>query len=35
MTPHREWFSEYEEYDGGDVFLGDDSTSENLGTWKG
>jgi hypothetical protein len=24
MTPHREWFSEYEKYDGGDVFLGDD-----------
>jgi hypothetical protein len=23
MTPHREWFSEYEKYDGGDVFLGD------------
>jgi hypothetical protein len=19
MTPHREWFSEYEKYDGGDV----------------
>jgi hypothetical protein len=25
MTPHREWFCEYEKYDGGDVFLGDDS----------
>ena len=24
MTPHKEWFSEYEKYDGGDVFLGDD-----------
>jgi hypothetical protein len=24
MTPHREWFSKYEKYDGGDVFLGDD-----------
>jgi len=22
MTPHREWFCEYERYDGGDVFLG-------------
>jgi hypothetical protein len=27
MTPHREWFSKYEKYDGGDVFLGDDSTT--------
>jgi hypothetical protein len=24
MTPHKEWLSEYEKYDGGDVFLGDD-----------
>jgi hypothetical protein len=24
MNPHREWFYEYEQYDGGDVFLGDD-----------
>jgi hypothetical protein len=31
MTPHREWFSEYEKYDGGDVFLGDDSTAKILG----
>jgi hypothetical protein len=31
MTPHREWFSEYEKYDGGDVFLGDDSTLKILG----
>ena len=31
MTPHREWFSEYEEYDGGDVFLGDDSPAKILG----
>jgi hypothetical protein len=31
MTPHREWFSEYEKYDGGDVFLGDDSTTNILG----
>ena len=23
MTPHGEWFSEYEKYDGGNVFLGD------------
>jgi hypothetical protein len=31
MTPHREWFSEYEKYDGGDVFLGDDSTAKIFG----
>jgi hypothetical protein len=31
MTPHREWFSEYEKYDGGDVFLGDYSTVKILG----
>jgi hypothetical protein len=31
MTPHREWFSKYEKYDGGDVFLGDDSTSKIVG----
>jgi hypothetical protein len=31
MTPHREWFSEYEKYDGGDVFLGDDWTSKIMG----
>jgi hypothetical protein len=31
MTPHREWFSEYEKYDGGDVFIGDDSTTKILG----
>eukprot|EP00253_Pinus_taeda_P012211 PITA_12211 len=24
FTPHREWFCEYEKYNGGDVFLGDD-----------
>jgi len=24
FTPHREWFYEYEKYDGGDFFLGDD-----------
>jgi len=24
FTTHREWFSEYDKYDGGDVFLGDD-----------
>jgi hypothetical protein len=31
MTPQREWFSEYEKYDGGDVFLGDDSTTKIMG----
>ena len=31
MTPHMEWFSEYEKYDGGDVFLGDDSIEKILG----
>jgi hypothetical protein len=31
MTPHKEWFSEYEKYDGGDVFLEDDSTTKILG----
>jgi hypothetical protein len=33
MTPHKEWFSEYEKYDGGDVFLGDDLTTKIL--WCG
>jgi hypothetical protein len=28
MTPHREWFCEYEKYNGGDVFLRDDSTAK-------
>jgi hypothetical protein len=27
MTPHKEWFCEYERYEGGDVFLGDDLTT--------
>jgi hypothetical protein len=31
MNPHREWFSKYEKYDGGDVFLGDDSIEKILG----
>jgi hypothetical protein len=34
MTPHREWFSGYEKYDGGDVFLGDDSTTKILGSGR-
>jgi hypothetical protein len=31
MNPHREWFYEYEKYDGGDVFLGDDSIAKIMG----
>jgi hypothetical protein len=31
MTPHRKWFCEYERYDGGNVFLGDDSTTRIIG----
>jgi hypothetical protein len=34
MTPHREWFFEYERYDGGNVFLGDDSTTIIIGQGK-
>jgi hypothetical protein len=30
-TPHKEWFCEYERYDGGIVFLGDDSTTKIIG----
>jgi len=28
MTPHRDWFCEYEKYNGGDVLLRDDSTTK-------
>ena len=31
FTPHREWFCEYEKYDGGDVFLGDDKKARIIG----
>jgi hypothetical protein len=31
MTPHREWFCEYEKYDVGNVFLGNDSTTRIIG----
>jgi hypothetical protein len=31
MTPHREWFCKYEKYDGGNVFLGNDSTTKIIG----
>jgi len=31
FTPHKEWFCEYEKYDGGDVFLGDDRKARIIG----
>ena len=31
MTPHREWFCEYEKYNGVYVYLGDDSLSSIIG----
>jgi hypothetical protein len=31
MTPHKEWFCEYEKYNGGVVFLGDKSTAKIRG----
>ena len=31
MTPHRVWFLEYENYNGGDVYLGDDSPADIIG----
>lgn len=31
MTPHRQWFCEYEKFDGGEVFLGDDSMTRIVG----
>jgi hypothetical protein len=31
MNPHREWLCEYEKYDGGDVLLGDESTTKIMG----
>jgi hypothetical protein len=34
MNPHREWFCEYERYDEGNVFLGDDSTTRIIGRGK-
>jgi hypothetical protein len=34
MTPHREWFCEYERYGGGNFFLGDDSTTRIIGQGK-
>eukprot|EP00253_Pinus_taeda_P018115 PITA_18115 len=34
FTPHREWFCEYERYDSGDVFLGDDTKARIIGRGK-
>eukprot|EP00253_Pinus_taeda_P028049 PITA_28049 len=34
FTPHRDWFCEYEKYDGGDVFLGDDKKARIVGRGK-
>eukprot|EP00253_Pinus_taeda_P010979 PITA_10979 len=34
FTPHREWFYEYEKYDGGDVFLRDDRKVRIIGRVK-
>jgi hypothetical protein len=31
MNSHKEWFCEYEKYDGGDVFLGDDLKTKIVG----
>ena len=34
MTPHREWFCEYEKYNLGDVYLGDPSSIIGRGRVK-
>eukprot|EP00253_Pinus_taeda_P026489 PITA_26489 len=34
FTPHREYFCEYDKYDGGDVFLGDDKKARIVGSGK-
>eukprot|EP00253_Pinus_taeda_P023630 PITA_23630 len=34
FTPHRKWLCEYEKYDGGDVFLGDDRKARIIGRGK-
>jgi hypothetical protein len=34
MTPHREWFCEYERHGGGNVLLGDDSITKIIGRGK-
>lgn len=34
FTPHRQWFCEYEKYDGGDVFFGDGRKARIIGYGK-
>ena len=34
FTPHREWFCEYDKYDGRDVLLGDDRKARIIGRRK-
>ncbi|KAJ0080455.1 hypothetical protein Patl1_23545 [Pistacia atlantica] len=34
MTPHKEWFCEYEIYKGGNVLLGDDTGMKIIGRGK-
>eukprot|EP00253_Pinus_taeda_P036482 PITA_36482 len=34
FTPHREWFYEYEKYNGGDVFLGNEKKARIVGCGK-
>jgi len=34
FTPHKEWLYEYEKYNGGDVFLGDDRKARIIGRGK-
>eukprot|EP00253_Pinus_taeda_P026942 PITA_26942 len=34
FTSHREWYYEYEKYNGGDVFLGDDKKARTIGCRK-
>jgi len=34
MMPHREWFCEYERFDGGDFLLGYDSPTRIVGRGK-
>jgi len=34
FTPHREWLCEYDKYDGGDLFLGDDRKAKIMGCGK-
>ena len=34
FTPHREWFYEYDKYDAGNVFLGDDRKARIIGRRK-